>query len=149
MKNERNDAMKILLAVDGSASAGRAVAEVIASAGELRAVPEIHLLHVHPPIPDARVQHHVGHASLESYYREQSLPHLAGAESALNAAGLPFTRHIHVGDVAEIVARLAAEFGCQRIVMGTHGRGALADVALGSVSHRVLRLAPCPVLLVK
>lgn len=141
--------MKILLAVDGSASAARAVAEVVKTAGELRAAPEIHLLHVHPPIPDARVQHHVGHGDLERYYREESLPHLAGAEAALAAAGLAFTRHIHVGDIAEIVAKLAAEFGCERIVMGTHGRSALADAVLGSVSHRVLRLAPCPVLLVK
>ena len=149
MKRERNDAMKILLAVDGSASAGRAVAEVVATAGELRALPEIHLLHIQPPIPDARVQQHVGHGRLEAYYREQSQPHLAAAEAALTAAGLPFVRHIHVGDAAEIIAKLAAEYGCDRIVMGTNGRSALVDVVLGSVSHRVLRLAPCPVLLVK
>jgi universal stress protein A len=35
------------------------------------------------------------------------------------------------------------------IVMGTHGRGALAHVVLGSVAERVVRLAPCPVLTVR
>jgi nucleotide-binding universal stress UspA family protein len=35
------------------------------------------------------------------------------------------------------------------IVMGTHGRGALAHVMMGSVAERVVRIAPCPVLTVK
>lgn len=35
------------------------------------------------------------------------------------------------------------------IVMGTHGRGALAHLMLGSVAERVVRLAPCPVLTVR
>lgn len=141
--------MKLLLAVDGSVSSQRAVAQVVALAAELRQAPEIHLLHVHAPVPVGGVQAHVGHEALERHYREESLPYLAAAEAALNVAGLACTRHIHVGDAAEIIAGLATEFGCSQIVMGTHGRSALADVALGSVSHRVLHRAPCPVLLVK
>ena len=35
------------------------------------------------------------------------------------------------------------------IVMGTHGRGALAHFVMGSVAERVVRLAPCPVLTVR
>jgi len=35
------------------------------------------------------------------------------------------------------------------IVMGTHGRGALAHMVMGSVAERVVRLAPCPVLTVR
>jgi nucleotide-binding universal stress UspA family protein len=35
------------------------------------------------------------------------------------------------------------------IVMGTHGRGALAHAILGSVAERVVRFAPCPVLTVR
>jgi len=34
-------------------------------------------------------------------------------------------------------------------VMGTHGRGALAHLVMGSVAERVVRLAPCPVLTVR
>jgi len=33
--------------------------------------------------------------------------------------------------------------------MGTHGRGALARLMMGSVAERVVRLAPCPVLTVR
>jgi nucleotide-binding universal stress UspA family protein len=35
------------------------------------------------------------------------------------------------------------------IVMGTHGRGALGHLVMGSVAERVVRLAPCPVLTVR
>jgi nucleotide-binding universal stress UspA family protein len=35
------------------------------------------------------------------------------------------------------------------IVMGTHGRGTLAQLVMGSVAERVVRLAPCPVLTVR
>jgi nucleotide-binding universal stress UspA family protein len=34
------------------------------------------------------------------------------------------------------------------ILMGTHGRGAVAQLLMGSVAERVVRLAPCPVLTV-
>jgi nucleotide-binding universal stress UspA family protein len=35
------------------------------------------------------------------------------------------------------------------ILMGTHGRGAMAHLVMGSVAERVVRLAPCPVLTVR
>lgn len=35
------------------------------------------------------------------------------------------------------------------IVIGTHGRGALSKLLLGSVAERVVRIAPCPVLTVR
>lgn len=35
------------------------------------------------------------------------------------------------------------------IIMGTHGRGAMAHLLMGSVAERVVRTAPCPVLTVR
>lgn len=35
------------------------------------------------------------------------------------------------------------------IIMGTHGRGVVAHLVMGSVAERVVRLAPCPVLTVR
>ena len=43
----------------------------------------------------------------------------------------------------------AKAHGIDMIVMGTHGRGTLAHLIMGSVAERVVRLAPCPVLTVK
>ena len=49
---------------------------------------------------------------------------------------------------AAIVAH-AAESNADLIVLGTHGRGAVAHLLMGSVAERVVRTAPCPVLTVR
>ena len=43
----------------------------------------------------------------------------------------------------------AKEHNIDLIVMGTHGRGALAHIVMGSVAEHVVRLAACPVLTVR
>ena len=50
-----------------------------------------------------------------------------------------------VGAIVEAAKMRKADL----IVMGTHGRGALAHLVLGSVAERVLRTAQCPVLTVR
>jgi len=141
--------MKILLPVDGSECSLRAVDHLITHAGWFRDVPEIHLLHVHAPIPIGRVQAHIGKETLHAYYLEEGQEHLVEAQKKLDAAGRFHTTHMHVGQPAEVIARLAEELGCDLIVMGAHGMGALAGLVMGSVATRILHLAPCPVLLVK
>jgi len=141
--------MKILLPVDGSECALRAVEHLISHSAWFRDLPEIHLLHVHAPIPIGRVQAHVGKETLHAYYLEESQASLLEAQKKLDAAGCSHTTHIHVGQPAEVIAKLAAEQGCDLIVMGTHGRGGIAGLVTGSVANRVLHLASCPVLLVK
>ncbi len=50
---------------------------------------------------------------------------------------------------ASVIVDYAKSHGIDLIVMGTHGRGALAHIIMGSVAERVVRLAPCPVLTVR
>jgi nucleotide-binding universal stress UspA family protein len=47
------------------------------------------------------------------------------------------------------ISAYAKEAGIDLVVMGTHGRGALAHLVMGSVAERVVRIAPCPVLTVR
>ena len=47
------------------------------------------------------------------------------------------------------IIRVAKEKKSDLIVIGTHGRGALRQVLLGSVAEKVVRKAPCPVLSVR
>ena len=141
--------LSVLIPVDGSTCSDRAVTHFIRHASLFRDVPTIHLLHVHPPIPVGRVQQHIGHDALETYYREESEALLASAEALLKDAGLAYARHVHVGPAAEIIVKLAAELGCDMVFMGTHGRGALPAAVLGSVAGKVLHLADRPVMLVK
>jgi nucleotide-binding universal stress UspA family protein len=50
---------------------------------------------------------------------------------------------------AYTIAAYANEENVDLIVMGTHGRGAMAHLLMGSVAERVVRTAPCPVLTVR
>ena len=50
---------------------------------------------------------------------------------------------------AEAIVEYAKTHTVDIIVMGTHGRRALAHLLMGSVAERVVRTAPCPVLTVR
>ena len=50
---------------------------------------------------------------------------------------------------AASIVSYAQETRADLIVMGTHGRGAMAHLLMGSVAERVVRMAPCPVLVVR
>lgn len=141
--------MKILLPVDGSDCALRAVDHLVAHSAWFREVPEIHLLNVHAPIPIGRVQAHIDKETLQAYYLEESQAQLSAAQARLDAAGRFHTTHIHVGQPAEVITKLAGELGCDLIVMGSHGRSGVAGLVMGSIANRVVHLATCPVLLVK
>jgi nucleotide-binding universal stress UspA family protein len=63
----------------------------------------------------------------------------------LGAIGLVITSN----SPAATIASHAREAAIDLIVMGTHGRGAVAHLLMGSVAERVVRTAPCPVLTVR
>ena len=54
-----------------------------------------------------------------------------------------------VGQEADAIDAYAREHDIDLIVIGTHGRGGVAHVLLGSVAENVVRGAPCPVLVVR
>ena len=53
------------------------------------------------------------------------------------------------GITHEAICEVAEEIGASVIVIATHGRKGLGHLVLGSVTERVLRDAPCPVLVIK
>lgn len=50
---------------------------------------------------------------------------------------------------APAILDYAREHGVDLIIAGTHGRGVIGHLVLGSVAERIVRLAPCPVLVVR
>jgi nucleotide-binding universal stress UspA family protein len=50
---------------------------------------------------------------------------------------------------AAAIVQFARDKNTDLIVIGTHGRGAVAHLLMGSVAERVVRTAPCPVLTVR
>ena len=79
-----------------------------------------------------------------------------GARQLLDTAvaGLPHGPHdpevrkVLVMDSAAH-ALLDAADGADLVVVGSHGRGAVSELLLGSVSHQVVNRAPCPVVVVR
>lgn len=57
--------------------------------------------------------------------------------------------HIREGKPFVEIVRLAKEQDVDLVILGTHGRGAVAHMLLGSVAEKVVRKAPCPVLTVR
>jgi universal stress protein A len=71
-------------------------------------------------------------------------------EQVLAAAGLSQARVLLLhGSPAKEIIRAAAAESVDLIIAGTHGRGAIAHMLLGSVAERIVRTAPCPVLTVR
>jgi nucleotide-binding universal stress UspA family protein len=141
--------MKILIPVDGSDSARRAVQRVILMSAQLRETPSIYLLNVQWNIAKGNVKLFIGQQTINDYYREQGTTALAPACADLDAAGLAYTSHISVGTPAEAIVQYAQEQGVDEIVMGRQGESPLTALLLGSVVNKVLHLADMPVLLVK
>jgi len=59
------------------------------------------------------------------------------------------TSHVLIGTPGTMVAELATELDASLIVVTSHGRTGIVRAALGSVAERVVRLAKCPVLVLK
>ena len=140
--------MKVLVPVDGSDNANRAVAHVLAlyrSDAQL----DIHLLNVQIPIDSGHARLFVSPEELEDYHRDEGLAALAPARHILDEAHVPYTHHVAVGHVADTITRYAKEHGFDKIAMGSHGRTALLQMVLGSVAHEVLKRSTIPVTLVK
>lgn len=57
--------------------------------------------------------------------------------------------HVRAGAPADAVIALAAELDADLIVVGTHGLRGIARFTMGSVSEKIVRLAHCPVLVVR
>jgi nucleotide-binding universal stress UspA family protein len=82
---------------------------------------------------------------------------LADAQAAVDAvvAALPDALRtaarvrIEAGDPGPMIVWVAEDERCDVIVVGSHGKGALKRVLMGSVSEHVMRHAPCPVMVVR
>ncbi|MFZ2524103.1 MAG: universal stress protein [Candidatus Ferrigenium altingense] len=141
--------MKILIPVDGSANALRAVEHAIGNIAALKERPQLLLLNVQWNVATGNVKLFINQQTIDDYYREQGMAALQSARAALDAAALPYQYHISVGTPAEAIVQYATEQGVDQIVMGRQGQGGLQALLLGSVVNKVLHLASCPVLLVK
>lgn len=141
--------MKILIPVDGSANALRAVEYAIGLVAALKEPPQLLLLNVQWNVATGNVKLFIDQQTIDDYYREQGAAALQAARAVLDAAALPYQYHISVGTPAEAIAQYADGQRVDQIVMGRQGQGGLQALLVGSVVHKVLHLTSCPVVLIK
>lgn len=142
--------MKILVAIDGSKAAQRAVKYAIQLVGALRSNNNsITLITVHDDVGLQHARAYVGKEAVADYLRDISEKELKPARKLLDAAGIKHDMVIQTGHVAAEIVRFAKSGRFDMVVMGSKGRGAIADLLLGSVAQRVTATADRPVLVVK
>jgi nucleotide-binding universal stress UspA family protein len=107
---------------------------------------DLELVHVHtPPAPVGDVTSaDVGPEALGIEKRMATW-----RDEAARLVGRPVRSTVVPGDAAAEIVRLAHEQWFDLIVVGTRGRRGLKRLALGSVAERVVREAPCAVLVVR
>lgn len=141
--------MKIAIAVDGSQLAQAAVKYTIALARSLRDAPSIQLVSVAQPLmllAEARM----GHVAVERYHAQNHRHLTRRAQSALARAHLAFTLHpLEHDDPAYAIVAYLKKQRCDLLVMGSHGRGAMKSVMLGSVTSKVLSHCRVPLTIIR
>jgi nucleotide-binding universal stress UspA family protein len=86
--------------------------------------------------------------TLEQSMKEDGERLLNRVESLLPLHAGPTTKHLKIGSPAGTILSMAEEQKADLIVMGARGLGPVKERLLGSVSHRILTLAPCATLIV-
>lgn len=137
---------RVLIPVDGSPCSDTAVKFLIRKAGLFSEPLEIHLLNVQHPFPGTiQGVHH----QAQAHHHDEGLKAMASARKFLDGAGVKYTFHIGVGEVAHIVAQYVTDKNIDQVVMSTHGQGAMMGMLMGSVATKILHVCTVPVLLVK
>ncbi len=142
------DVHRILLAVDGSEPSAKAVEYVCAL--RQSAVPaQVRLLNVQIFMASGNVRHFISQEAIDAYCQAEGEAALTPARKALQAAGMSCDELVVTGHVARAIVKEAMQSGCTRIVMGTRGHGAIANVFVGSSALQVMHLSEMPVTMVK
>ena len=138
-----------LIPIDGSSFSARAVDYVIERIRQNSGAHGVHLITVQMPLVGVNIKLFVSAESLQTYYREEAQKILDPVLDTLRQAGISATPHIEVGDAAQVIIDAAKTINATEIVMGSHGRGALAGALMGSVAQKVVHLSKIPVILLK
>jgi nucleotide-binding universal stress UspA family protein len=136
---------RILAANDGSAGGQKALAAAIELARPISA--ELHMVMVEelPRFP----------ASIDEVAEEKDeanhrfTPVIEAAKSQATAAGLRIETHLVPGHVVDAVIGLVSQLKIELLVVGFMGHSRLYERIIGSTTDRLVRLAPCSVLVVK
>lgn len=145
--------MKILVAYDGSSSADAAVDVVLKrpwpEGTQVRVVsvvetsvfyPMANGIEVYPPISEK-----IRASVRENAYRSVQV----AVERLKERPGITAGYELREGEVKRALLEAIREWGADLVIVGSHGKGALGRLFLGSVSHALVTHAPCNVEVVR
>jgi YjbE family integral membrane protein len=139
----RDGLTRVLVPVDGSANALRAVRHV-ARQFAAGAPLEVHLLTVSVPLPQ-RIARFFSSKDLGEFYFEEAGRALGGARMILDRAGVPYAYHVETGAKAETIRAAAERLGADHIVIGTARKNSLTRLIQDSVTSNLLKITTVPV----
>ena len=114
-------------------------------------------MHVVAPLPEGRLRNELNefvcmeHHELTEYEMLQNAGRdiVSKSETRVRESGLnQIESLVEVGDAAERIVNMAGARNVDVIVLGRRGRGTIAQLLLGSVSHKVIQIAKCSVMIV-
>ena len=140
--------MKILAGIDLSDSTPKIIAKVEELSKALSA--EVWLLHAAAPEPDF-IGYDPGPQSVrdtvaKTFHREHG--EIQNIADQLRKEGIDSQALLVQDDAVGALVKEAAKLEADMIVVGSHGRGAMYHLIMGSVSEGVIHQAECPVLVV-
>ena len=152
----QNKPYTLLVGVDFSESADRALQEAFAQASQ-RANAEVHVLTALPVAGD-EARYAVYTALDEAPYLDTTIQRLrTHVELQLEKfrlahpdaqLGFRIVSHAQIATAAQCIVQLASDLGADLIVIGTHNPKGIERLLLGSVAESTVRSARCPVLVI-
>jgi nucleotide-binding universal stress UspA family protein len=136
----------IVLALDGSAPS-QAALEAACSLARDRAG-RLTVVYVCGPRPHPHGRHVDWHGDDDAARREGFAVLRRASETASRGYGLTAETKMLDGEIVPEIVAHAQRVGADTIVIGSHGRGGLDRVLLGSVAEGLMRASPVPVLVV-
>jgi nucleotide-binding universal stress UspA family protein len=150
--------LTVIVGVDYSDTSALALVEAVRAARS-RDDNHVHVVHVMSPVQTvgpmagAYVPPVLDTAKASDELKQFVEKTLAEAQKGLPDDGRPIvdrlTTHLGMSDPREAIAQLASDLDADLVVIGTHGRRGVSRFLLGSVAEGVVRIAPCPVLVVR
>lgn len=137
---------RILVPTDGS-SGSQAVVEHAATLAETHEA-TLHALYVVNTASYANFSMDSTWEGIGDMLREEGTEALETVESMVEGR-VPVETQVTEGSPSRNIVRYAERENCDLITMGTHGRGGIDRLLLGSVAERVVRSAEMPVLTVR
>jgi nucleotide-binding universal stress UspA family protein len=139
---------KILVPIDFSASSHAALDAATELAEKFRA--ELYLLHVIPEYPAVALPEGVSASAIIDEAKKAAADHFEVSQAGLKSKGVKATTSIEVGDdvagaILDAIDRKAADL----VVFTTHGLSGWYPQVFGSIAEKLVRLSPCPVLLLR